>query len=84
MSAVPAKHQVDLKIVTLGHYAVGKTSLVQRYLNETFDENVAAVSMSLGWVCLVCIVVVGGHRTCVEYQSLASVRITATHNHAQR
>ncbi|KAK0162563.1 hypothetical protein PV327_006331 [Microctonus hyperodae] len=31
--------RVDLKVVMLGHEAVGKTSLLERYVNERFNES---------------------------------------------
>ena len=36
---------IDAKIVLLGQSAVGKTCLVKRYINRTYDQNYQIVSI---------------------------------------
>lgn len=39
-------NRVDLKIVLLGTASVGKTSLVERFVHERFDQNLSYQNVS--------------------------------------
>ena len=40
------RSRVDLKVVVLGHGGVGKTSLINRYINDKFSETLSTIGAS--------------------------------------
>jgi GTPase SAR1 family protein len=49
-----AKSKIDLKVVLLGAHSTGKTSLVNRYLHNEFDDKQVMVG---GFCCLFAVLI---------------------------
>lgn len=74
-----SSYDYKFKICLLGESGVGKTSLIQRYINNKFDDdctndddknddelNFNRVKSTIGVDCLTTVKIMRGHKICVE------------------